>query len=203
MNPWKEIELNDYESHMKQDDVRQLQTLAEMMKDQFYQNPVTSIMIMGVAGGNGLTHVHSPLQKVYGIDINKTYLDACTKRYPWLKDIFKPICIDLTQDVTLPKAELIIANLFIEYVGYSCFQAAVKQVSPGYVSCIIQVNEADGFVSDSPYLHAFDRLEEVYHEIDEEGCRRMMQDIMYEPIRKNSRKLPNGKYLLQLDYRKK
>lgn len=204
MNPWKEITLHDYESHMMLDEVRQLQTLKDMMKDQFYRYPVSSIMIMGIAGGNGLCHVHSPLKKVIGVDINEAYLNACMQRYPWLKDRFEPICLDITQETsTLPKTELIIANLFLEYVGYPCFQAAVKQVSPTYVSCIIQINESDHFVSDSPYLHAFDRLEEVHQNIDEAGCHRMMQEIMYEWINKNCRKLPNGKSLLQLDYRKK
>lgn len=40
-NPWEEIALNDYESHMKLDQVMQLQTMNRMMKEQFYQYRVS------------------------------------------------------------------------------------------------------------------------------------------------------------------
>lgn len=50
----------------------QLQTMSQMMKEQFYAYPVKSIMILGVTGGNGLEHVDKQrLDKVYGMDINK------------------------------------------------------------------------------------------------------------------------------------
>lgn len=203
MHPWKEITLDDYESHMKLDKVKQLQTLEDMMKDQFHRYPISTTIIMGIAGGNGLCHVHPSLKKVIGVDINEAYLNACVQRYPSLGDVFEPICVDITQDVSvLPKAEMIIANLFLEYVGYACFQKAVLQISPMVVSCIIQVNDTDEFVSDSPYLHAFDRLEEVLHEIDEPGCHQMMEAIGYVFTHKSIRSLPNGKHLMQLDYQK-
>lgn len=35
-NPWKEIQLNDYENHMKLDSVFQFQTLNNIMKEQLY-----------------------------------------------------------------------------------------------------------------------------------------------------------------------
>ncbi len=54
---WQEISLDDYENHMKLDSVMQLQTLDSMMKEQLNDYPVSSVMILGVAGGNGLRHV--------------------------------------------------------------------------------------------------------------------------------------------------
>jgi hypothetical protein len=62
---------------------------------------------------------------------------------------------------------MIVANLLIEYIGYECFQKAVHQVKPKYVSCIIQINTEDGWISDSPYLHVFDALEQVHHQMEE------------------------------------
>ena len=35
-NPWEEIKLSDYESHMSLESVFQLQTMNQMMKEQFY-----------------------------------------------------------------------------------------------------------------------------------------------------------------------
>lgn len=56
-NPWEEIPLDDYENHMRLDSVRQLQAMNEMMKDQFGDYSVSTVMILGIAGGNGLEHI--------------------------------------------------------------------------------------------------------------------------------------------------
>ncbi|MBQ1794687.1 MAG: hypothetical protein II110_03285 [Treponema sp.] len=81
-NPWEEIKLDDYENHMSLDSVKQLQAMNSIMKDQFESYPVTSAMVLGVAGGNGLNHVRKEkYQKVYGVDINKEYLKAVAERY--------------------------------------------------------------------------------------------------------------------------
>lgn len=52
-NPWEEIDLNDYESYMSLESVFQLQSMNQMMKEQFYTYPVQSVMIFGIAGGKG------------------------------------------------------------------------------------------------------------------------------------------------------
>lgn len=201
-NPWKDIDLNDYENHMSLDNVYQLQTMNEMMKDQFYSYDVDSVMILGVAGGNGLEHIEKEcFKEVYGVDINNDYLNVCEKRYADLDEVFKPICADLLDpDLELPCAELLVANLLIEYIGYECFQKVVKIVSPRRVSCIIQINTENSFVSDSPYLHVFDRLEEVHHHIDEMGLINCMRRIGYKQEAKEERSLPNGKKLVRIDF---
>lgn len=66
-NPWKDVNLSDYESHMALDTVKQLQALNQMMKDQFNKYDIQSAMILGIAGGNGLEHVNvEKITKVYG-----------------------------------------------------------------------------------------------------------------------------------------
>lgn len=201
-NPWEDIRLTDYENHMRLDSVYQLQTLNEMMKDQFCAYDVETIMILGIAGGNGLEHIDKTQCKcVYGVDINQNYLDECSKRYPALGDCFVPICADLTNDhLPLPHADLLVANLLIEYIGYACFQAVVQTVKPGFVSCIIQINTESSFVSDSPYLHAFDRLGEVHQQIDETGLAHALQKIGYGKGVVSERALPNGKKLVRIDF---
>lgn len=56
-NSWEEIPLTDYENHMILDSVMQLQAMNEMMKGQFEAYPITNVMILGIAGGNGLEHI--------------------------------------------------------------------------------------------------------------------------------------------------
>lgn len=201
-NPWEEIALSDYENHMKLDSVMQLQGMNQMMKGQLDSYPVRSAMILGIAGGNGLEHVgERKFQKIYGVDINREYLDAAMERYTDLSGILECMRIDLTKDAdTLPQAELLIANLLIEYIGYACFQKAVEQVKPNYISCIIQVNTDESWVSDSPYLHVFDALNEVHHEIHENPLIHSMNQIGYRKIARAENPLPNGKKLVQLDF---
>lgn len=201
-NPWEEIELSDYENHMSLESVFQLQAMNQMMKEQFYTYPVKSVMILGVAGGNGLEHINRKVfERVYGVDINENYLNACARRYPELGPVLKTIHADLISETALlPYADLLIANLFIEYIGYECFQKAVEQVKPEHISCIIQINTSDSFVSDSPYLHVFDRLDEVHHQMEENALEASMIQIGYEEEMRSERELPNGKKLVRMDF---
>jgi len=203
-NPWEDIPLIAYENHMKLDSVMQLQAMNEMMKGQFYTYPISNVMIMGIAGGNGLEHIQKDkFKKVYGIDVNSSYLKEVICRYPNLDGILECLCINLIDEYdTLPKADMVIANLLIEYIGYECFQKAIQHVNPKYVSCIIQINIEDGWVSDSPYLHVFDKLEQVHHQMEERALENAMLKINYHVIRTLEHILPNGKKLVQIDFEK-
>ena len=64
-NPWIDIDLNSYENHMSLENVRQLQTMNQMMKEQFSVYDVESIMVLGIAGGNGLEHIDRKKSNVY------------------------------------------------------------------------------------------------------------------------------------------
>ena len=201
-NPWEEISLSDYENNMKLDSVMQLQNLNQMMKDQFSAYPVSSVMVLGIAGGNGLEHIdNNKFEKVYGVDINREYLAAVTRRYSDISNILECIQLNLIEEADkLPKAELLIANLLIEYIGYDCFQKAVKQVQPQYISCIIQININDKWVSDSPYIHVFDGLDEVHHQEEEDLLIQTLDNIGYKKIAQIESPLPNGKKLVQIDF---
>ncbi|MFA6308893.1 MAG: class I SAM-dependent methyltransferase [Clostridia bacterium] len=201
-NPWDEIQLNDYENHMKSDSVYQLQALSNIMKKQLYDFLVSSIMILGITGGNGLEHINTRIIKhVVGVDINKDYLDECRRRYSALEGVLDLVCVDLTDaESTLPHADLVVANLLIEYIGYECFQVVINKVRPKYVSCAIQIDTDESFVSDSPFLHLFDKLDSVHHHIEESALTSAMREIDYHLIGTSEVLLPNGKKLIRLDY---
>lgn len=201
-NPWQNILLDDYENHMKLDNIKQLPIMNKMMKNQFYRYPIKTMMILGIAGGNGLEHIDvKKFHKIYGIDINQDYLQECKKRYQNLSDILECLCIDLTNNcVELPKVDMLIANLLIEYIGYDCFQRIINKLRCKYVSMIIQVNDGDTFVSDSPYLHVFDDLNQVHHQIKEDELILLMNKTGYNLITIDNQLLPNNKKLVQLDF---
>lgn len=74
-NPWKEMPLTEYELHMSSDTVKQLQAINAIMKAQLSSYPLSSIMILGIAGGNGLEHIEiNKFRKVYGVDNLETGL---------------------------------------------------------------------------------------------------------------------------------
>ena len=202
-NPWEDIALSDYENHMSLESVKQLQAMNSIMKKQFGDYPVRTATVLGIAGGNGLEHV-SPdkFEKVYGVDINEEYLKAVKERYKDLEGILECLHIDLISErEKLPHSELVIANLLIEYIGYEAFQKAVKRIDPKYVSCVIQINTGDAqWVSDSPYLHAFDRLDEVHCQMEENALITSMKDTGYRIILNESDPLPNGKALQRIDF---
>ncbi len=201
-NPWEEIRLYDYEEHMSRDDVFQLQALNRLTAEQLFSYEAKTLMILGVAGGNGLQHIHpGNFERIYGVDINQDYLSACVERYPALEGILEPICADLCDESTfLPRADFVIANLLIEYVGCDCFRKAIARIGARFVSCGVIKNGELNVVSDSPYTHAFDRLDEVYCRTDGFELTRMMDEIGYTNILHEEMILPNGKSLVRLDY---
>ncbi len=204
-NPWEEIRLDDYENHMRLDSVRQLQAMNTIMKMQFEVYPVETAMVLGVAGGNGLEHIRTDKYRiVYGVDVNEAYLSAVSERYAELSDVLTLLHLDLVQDAErLPQAELVIANLLIEYIGYEAFRKAVLQSAPEYVSCVIQINmDENSLVSDSPYLHAFDGLNAIHHQVEEKALAAAMKEIGYVEILREAERLPNGKALVRVDFRR-
>ena len=205
-NPWEDIKLDDYENHMSLDSVKQLQTMDAIMKEQFEDYPVDTAMIFGIAGGNGLEHVRTEkYSKVYGVDINKDYLKAVSERYKNLSGVLECLQIDLINEKEkLPESQLVIANLLIEYIGYQAFQDAILKMNPEYVSCVIQINkDVNNWVSDSPFLHVFDRLDEVHCQMEEQGLKKAMEEIGYGVLKVKSYGLPNGKELFRMDFKKK
>ena len=198
-NPWTSVPLSDYEAHMSLEGVAQLQAMDGLMRRQFETHSAAgSVLIFGVAGGNGLRHAER-FRTVYGVDINPDYLAACRERYgqrnfvPVLADVADPACV-------LPRADLAVANLFVEYVGCAAFARALEKVGPRWVSLGIQLNEGEDFVCDSPYLHAFDGLEAVHVQMEEGPLTETLREAGFRLAGPRRIPLPQRKALLGLDY---
>ena len=204
-NPWEEISLETYEKHMSLDSVKQLQVMNQIMKRQFEDYPVDTAMILGVAGGNGLEHIDTKkYKKVYGVDINELYLQETQKRYSNLADILQCLHLDIVCETEkLPQSQLLVANLLIEYIGYDAFVRAVNIINPEYISCVIQINtDEEMWVSDSPYIHAFDGLDEIHHQMESEVLSEKMNSIGFKLIMQDKVNLPNSKALVRLDFQR-
>lgn len=202
-NPWENVALSDYENHMALSNVYQLQTLDMIMAAQFAAYDVKSAAVLGVAGGNGLGNLASlpAIGQVYGVDINPAYLRASVERHPELSGRYHTVCADINTDCSaLPRVELVIANLFVEYVGNANFAAALRYMRPRYVSCVIQVDPADSFVSDSPYTQKLEVLDSVHSTVDAAALTEALGRNGYIPCHASDHALPNGKILRRLDF---
>lgn len=202
-NPWNDIALSDYENHMSLDSVQQLQAMNSIMRDQFEAYPVDTAMVLGVAGGNGLEHVRrDKYRTVYGVDINSDFLNVVKERYSNLDGVLECLQTDLINEYDkLPDSQLVIANLLVEYIGYKAFMKAMMRVRPLYISCVIQINTDEAaWVFDSPYLHAFDRLDEVHCQMEEQALTDAMEKTGYRKILVQSNPMPNGKALVRIDF---
>ena len=77
-HPWQDIALETYERHMSLEQVYQLQAMNQMMRQQLRAHPAETVMILGVAGGNGLEHIDKKRSKRYTAWISTSgYLQAC------------------------------------------------------------------------------------------------------------------------------
>lgn len=200
-HPWQAMPLEVYEEHMSQ--VTQLQMLNKIMESQWQAYPqAVSAAVLGVAGGNGLEY-SGKLETVYGIDINPEYLRECSRRFgDMLGDRLKLLWMDLTDsEVELPKVDLLLANLLIEYVGTKIFCQKAAQSQAKYITCVVQAVDTDQpFVSASPYRAQFDAISKLHSDVDRNSlCTELMaygyQEVLHEEI-----VLTDGKRFLRLDF---
>lgn len=152
------------------------------------------------------THEHadpSITLTLYGVEINTDYLQLASIRHLGLSDIFVPLACNVAQEAErLPHAQLVIANLFVEYIGYETFKHAVTCIGPSYVSLIIQQQTGELFVSTSPYQDVFLHLQEILHPITEEGITSAIKAIDYRYSFRKQMDLPNHKYFVRLDFKR-
>ena len=200
-NAWKSVPLKTYEAHMAHENVAQAQMLNALMQQQLSDYPYASCAILGIAGGNGLEHAEAlPFSTVWGIDINEDYLAVCRERFAHMGDRLQLLCRDLSRD-SLPTADLVLADLLIEYIGVERFVQCVQQTAPRVVSCVIQYSAGEQFVTASPYTAAFEAVGKLHKDIAPDTLIAAMHKIGYLISHLSSHALPGGKLLLRLDFK--
>lgn len=203
-NPWNTIKLSSYEQHMRSENILQLQKLNLITHDQLsYKND--RVAILGIAGGNGLEHINlSVTKKVYAIDINPEYLNECRIRYSYFGDVLQTILSDLTdKTVMLPKCDLLICNLIIEYLGLDSFVNLIKRNinNINIVSCVIQKNNGNSFVSSSQTAMDLEALSFIHQDINASELTKMLTKIGLIRINDMVYELTNNKEFIRIDFR--
>lgn len=125
------------------------------------------------------------IRRLWFINRNREIIDInCASRYLELDGAFQPYIIDVgSESDKLPEADLVIADLFIEYVGIGAFCKAIAHVRPKIVSCVLQSHEEGcNIASSSPYMSAFDGLDAIVEDVSEPELIAQMGKIGYELI---------------------
>lgn len=170
MNPWLRIPAEDYERHMADSQVRQLDFLNGVFKDLLKAHPPRRLLVIGCSTGNGFEHIdYAVVEKVIAVDINPEYLAILRGRFEEHLDRIQTICADI-EDCDLPAADfdLIHCALIFEYVDADRIVRRLSQwLAPGGImSVVLQMEDAaHGAVTDTPYqslkqLDGFMRLVE-------------------------------------------
>lgn len=196
-----------YELHMSSNNVRQLQTLNNITKQQLFDYNHEIVVILGIAGGNGLENIDIySTKKVYGIDINTRYLRFCKDRFPQLAGILELISCDLANTSTiLPFSDILICNLIIEYLGVDKFIELIdnNRNNVKVVSCVIQKNNNNNFISSSNQTTAFESIHSIHHDIDGDNLVNEFIKLGFSCKKRIDYPLPNGKEFIRLDFIKK
>ncbi len=179
-NPWLDIPLEDYESHMTLPQVGQSQLLCQLLSEAIESYRPSSIALLGCAGGNGLERIPSTsVKRAVGIDINQDYLERTADRYKDQIPNLELFAGDLEVDrFVFDPVDLVFAGLIFEYVESKklLLQALSMLAGEGRLISVIQLPSQIEDVTPSPYtslkiissvLHVVppDKLKTLAHEI--------------------------------------
>ncbi|MFN8546642.1 MAG: methyltransferase domain-containing protein [Candidatus Eisenbacteria bacterium] len=117
-NPWLEIPLSDYESHMSLPNVGQAEMLASEFAESLRRFSPESVAVIGCAGGNGFDRIPSATRRVVGVDINPDYIASAASRYARRIPGLELYATDIeAEPLRIAPVQLIYAALVFEYVS--------------------------------------------------------------------------------------
>jgi len=164
-NPWLAIPWQEYEGHMGDPSVGQLQMLSEVFAEVLREVRPRTVAVLGCATGNGFEHVDTAVTRVaVGIDVNPDYLAVACRRFGKSVAGLSLVCADLACfDLAPHSLDLVHAALVLEYVEpVGLIRRAARWLRPGgTLAVLLQLpSEHSGKVSATPFT-SLRRLEGV------------------------------------------
>ena len=195
-NPWLSVPLADYEGHMRDREVAQLDSLADLFAEALALFRPPSVAVLGIAGGNGLDRIDSAItRRVLGLDVNPLYLEAVRRRYSQLGGL-KLVCADLAEPLAnCTPVELVHAALIFEHAGIGCcLENAVTLVAPqGALSVVLQLaSDREPGVAITGF-GSIRNLEADFGLVDPKQLRTALEQRGFRLTHETRRPLPSGK----------
>ena len=102
----------------------------------------------------------------------------------------------------IERVDLLVANLFVEYIGVEEFAAfaAANSHSIGLLSCVTQHNDEEGFVSATELASSFDALASISSDIDVDELTFALAGAGFAASTSSDYELPNGEVLRRRDF---
>jgi len=133
----------------------QLRPLSAVLARALAELRPASLLVLGVATGNGLEHVDLTVtQRVVGLDVNPQYLALTRRRHARLGERLELRCADAERvELEAGSFDLVWAGLFFEYVEPRRLAAGIASwLSPaGWLVAALQLPAASGPVTPSRF----------------------------------------------------
>lgn len=204
LNPWTEIPIEDYEKHMSDRNVYQLQTLSAILKSKLNKYKPSSLAVLGVGSGNGLEHVDQrATPEIYGIDINESYLRICENRYQKvLPGLHLHRCDIQNDEIPIPRVQMIACNLIFEYVhaGIVIDKICKKVTAEGVITVVIQNNNGISSISKTG-IQSLNSLASIFKEVLIDDLISKFDRVGFQKAEQEAMELPNGKSFTIADFK--
>lgn len=206
MNPWLEIKLNDYESHMALSSIAQAQYLSLVIAQAVQTYSTKSVAILGCAGGNGLEVIsNSKVERIVCVDINPAYIGAAKERFASKFRQSEFLCADiLSSSFSFKPVDLIFSGLIFEYIDYNIALANIcKVINPfGNLVVVLQLpSESISEISPSQYT-SLNKLSEIFKFVSPNDFQEAAKLHQFEVIESKLTTLESGKSFQEMVFRK-
>lgn len=205
-NAWNKIPLEDYERHMQHKDVAQSQLLNRLTHKYLQKQHPVNALFLGVSGGNGLEHIDAIQTKsVYGIDVNKLYLEETQKRFGEKIKQLVLINADIsTSNESFLKADFVWAALIFEYVDIQRGFEFIANNTDESARLVITIQSNNGTNSVSQTgIESIQSVKEIFKIVDRDDLFANASRIGFELIDSEENLMPNGKSFLTYEFERK
>lgn len=206
MNPWLEIELEDYESHMALSSVGQAQYLSGVFAKAVKAYSPNSAAILGCSGGNGLQAIlNSKVERIVCVDINSEYIAAARKRFSGSFSQCEFLCCDISSSsFSCKPVDLIFAGLIFEYVDVNSALTNVCKVlnSSGKLVVVLQLPSKEiPEITPSKYT-SLTKLNGIFNFVSPIDFQDVSRKYGFEIIESKQTTLNSGKSFQEFVFRK-
>ncbi len=197
MNPWYEVPLEDYESHMAQASVGQATMLADEFEHAVRVSRPRSVAVLGCAGGNGFERAASAdVQRLVGIDINQSYLTRAAERFTAEFPTLELQCLDLGGTMpSMAPVDLVYGGLVFEYLDVRIALGNIRGLSrPGsrLVAVLQQPSASFGALSPTRFA-TLDELATIFTYVDADDFVDVASAYRFQELNRRVVSLASGK----------
>jgi len=203
INPWNNIPLDDYESHMQHKDVAQSQLLNDLIGKYLQKHTPENVLFLGVSGGNGLEHIDlNNVKRICGVDINKSYLEETRKRFGEKIKQLELLNTDIgSSNESFIKADFIWAALIFEYVDIERAYGFIENNADKFANLIITIQSNNGAGSVSPTgIESIKSVKDIFSIVDGNALQNHALKVGFELVSSEENMLPNGKSFLTYEF---